>query len=566
MELSGDLGVSVLGAPGADLRAVVVVPARDEEQRIDACLEALAAQVEIEPGAYEVIVVLDACHDGTEAAVEDVRRRWPGLALATVPGPGRGAGPARAIGMDIGCTRLESVGAASGLLATTDADSVVAPDWIARQLEAIAAGAEAIGGEILLDPDDAARLPIGVVRQREASLAERTQLAQSRGPAEHAHFSGASLGLTPRAYRQAGGMGWLAALEDRDLEDRLAESGVAIHRLCPVRVVTSARIDGRAEHGLAQDLALGSWVARRGYRGADYRLDWLLRAKRSSVAVILPAREVAETIGPILDRLLPLRDGGLIDELLVVDADSADGTAGVAAGRGADVVSESALAPELGPCLGKGDAMWRAAGKVESDLLVFLDSDTADFSPLFLTGMLGPILLDRSLKLVKGSFRRPLAVDGSVREDEGGRVTELTARPLLNLYFPALTGFVQPLAGEIAIERELFRRLSVPVGYGVEIAMLIDCLRLVGLDALAQVDLGVRQNRHQSLRALSAMAFEVMVAVERRTGAGGRPAGAGFRPRPGAGGSAETWRLRCEERPPLGTAGMALVSPLDATG
>jgi len=154
------------------------------------------------------------------------------------------------------------------------------------------------------------------------------------------------------------------------------------------------------------------------------------------------------------------------------------------------------------------------------------------------------------LKLVKGSFRRPLALNGSVHDGEGGRVTELVARPLINLHFPALAGFVQPLAGEIAIERDLFRRLSVPVGYGVEIAMLIDCLRLAGLDALAQVDLGTRQNRHQSLRALSAMAVEVMVAVERRTGAAPRPGTTSFRPRPKLGGGEENGRLRCEERPP----------------
>jgi glucosyl-3-phosphoglycerate synthase len=555
-----------LAAASADLRAIVVVPARDEAARIGACLDALAGQVEVEPGAYEVIVVLDACADGTAVAVEEACGRWPGLAVTTLPGPGQGAGPARAIGMDFACMRLESIDAADGLLATTDADSVVAPDWIARQLEAIAAGAEAIGGEVLLEAGAAERLPAGVVRRREASLAERTRLAQSRGPAQHAHFSGASLGLTPRAYRQAGGMGWLAALEDQDLEDRLAESGVAIHRLRPVRVVTSARTDGRAERGLAQDLALGAWLAKRSYRGGDYRLEQLLEAKRASVAVVLPAREVAETIGPILDRLLPLREAGLVDELLVVDADSADGTAAVAAGRGVDVAGESALAPQLGPCLGKGDAMWRAAGAVKSDLLVFLDADTAGFSPDFLTGMLGPILLEPEVKLVKGSFHRPLAVNGFSQEGEGGRVTELTARPLLNLHFPALAGFVQPLAGEIAIERDLFRRLSVPVGYGVEIAMLIDCLRLAGLEALAQVDLGVRQNRHQTLRALSAMAFEVMVAVERRTAAAPRPAALSFRPRPAAGGTAETWRLRCEERPPLGALREALVSPLDATG
>jgi glucosyl-3-phosphoglycerate synthase len=552
--LSREDRLGPFAAPTDELRAVVVVPAHDEEERVGGCLAALAEQIEVGPEQYEVIVVLDACADKTEAVVEEFCSRRPDLRLMTLHGPGRGAGPARAVGMDIACARLESIGAPAALLATTDADSVVAPDWIARQLEAIDAGVEAIGGEILLDPSDIKRLPPSVVRGHDASLAERTRLARARGPAQHAHFSGASLGLTPRAYRHAGGMGWLAALEDQELEDRLAGAGVEIHRLSPVRVVTSARTDGRAERGLAQDLALATWIVERSYTGTEFTLERLLALKQSSVAVILPAREVAATIGPIVDQLMPLREAGLVDELVVVDADSIDGTATIAAERGARTLSESALAPQLGPCLGKGDAMWRAAAEVESDLLVFIDADTTDFSADFLTGMLGPILADPTLRLVKGSFHRPLALDGAVRDGEGGRVTELVARPLLNLHFPALAGFVQPLAGEIAIERDLFRQLAVPVGYGVEIAMLIDCLRLVGLDALAQVDLGVRQNRHQSLRALSAMAVELMVAVERRTGAAARPAAATFRPRPGESGAAETWRLRCEERPPLGTA------------
>jgi glucosyl-3-phosphoglycerate synthase len=537
----------VLDPPAPRLRAVVVVPANDEEARIGACLDALAGQVEVAASDYEVFVVLDACSDATAGIVEERRRRWPEMTLWALAGPGRGVGPARATGMDVGCARLESVGRADGLLATTDADSMVAPDWIARQLEALATGAEAIGGEIRLDPGDLEGLPAAVLRRRNEDLAERTRLAANRGPAEHAHFSGASLGLTPRVYRRAGGMGWLAALEDQELEDRLASADVRIHRLRQVSVVTSARTNGRAERGLAHDLALERWIARRSYAGGDYSLERLLAAKRASVAVILPAREVAATIGPILDRLAPLREAGLIDELLVVDADSRDGTASVARRRGVETVSESALSPELGPCLGKGDAMWRAAAAVESDQLVFLDADSLDFDPGFLTGLLGPLLLEDGVRLVKGSFHRPFALAGSLHDGEGGRVTELVARPLLNLHFPDLAGFVQPLAGEIAIERRLFRQLSVPVGYGVEIAMLIDCLRLAGLDALAQVDLGTRQNRHQSLRALSAMATEVIVAVDRRTGGEARTATARFRPRATEAGP-EIWRLHIEER------------------
>jgi glucosyl-3-phosphoglycerate synthase len=453
--------------------------------------------------------------------------------------------------MDIGCARLESLGRGGGLLASTDADSVVAPDWIARQLEAIEAGAEAIGGEVTLDPDEAAALPDGVLARREADLAVRTTEAAARGPAEHAHFSGASLGVTPRAYRRAGGMAWMAALEDQELEDRLAAAGIAIHRLRPVSVVTAARIEGRAERGLARDLQLARWLGERRYDGRGFALDELLAAKATTIAVILPTRECAATIGPILERIAPLRAAGLLDELLVIDADSLDGTAAVAREHGARVVSESSVRPELGAARGKGDAMWRAAAATTAELLVFLDADTVDFDPGFVTGLLGPMLLDPSLALVKGTFRRPLALGGRVQEGEGGRVTELVARPLLNLHFPSLSGFTQPLSGEIAIRRDLFERLSVPVGYGVEIAMLIDALALAGLDGLAEVDLGTRQNRHQSLRALSAMAGEVMVAVERRIGAPPRPAYPAFRPRPEANGPPELWRLRCEERPPL---------------
>jgi glucosyl-3-phosphoglycerate synthase len=557
---------AMLPAPRESVRAVVVVPARDEEARIGRCLEALVGQVEVEPREFEVIVVLDECEDGTAAAVEAVRssfvpytatsdeRTDTGPVIHTVAGPGQGAGPARATGMDIGCARLESLGRGSGLLASTDADSVVAPDWIARQLEAIEAGAEAIGGEVTLDPAEAAALPPGILDDREAQLAARTREAAARGPADHAHFSGASLGVTPDAYRRAGGMAWMAALEDQELEDRLVAAGVTIHRLRPVSVVTAARTEGRAERGLARDLELARWLTERRFSGADTSPADLLAAKTTTIAAILPTRECAATIGPILDALAPLRDLGLLDELIVVDADSPDGTAALAARHGGRVLLESELRPELGPGRGKGDAMWRAAGASTAELLVFLDADTVDFQASFLTGLLGPALLDPTIALVKGTFRRPLALGAEVREGEGGRVTELVARPLLNLHFPALSGFAQPLAGEMAIRRDLFERLSVPVGYGVEIAMLIDALRLVGVDGLAEVDLGARQNRHQSLRALSAMAGEVMVAVERRTGAAPRPAYPAFRPRPEGDGLPEQWRLRCEERPPLAAA------------
>jgi glucosyl-3-phosphoglycerate synthase len=144
--------------------------------------------------------------------------------------------------------------------------------------------------------------------------------------------------------------------------------------------------------------------------------------------------------------------------------------------------------------------------------VMYLDTDTGDFDAAFAVGILGPLLHHPGIALVKGAYRRPFRLGEVVAPDQGGRVTELVARPLLNLFAPELAGFRQPLAGEVAARRELLEALPFPVGYGVETSMMIDAVRLTGIDALAQVDLGTRQNRHQPLRDLSAMAYAVMVA------------------------------------------------------
>jgi glucosyl-3-phosphoglycerate synthase len=296
------------------------------------------------------------------------------------------------------------------------------------------------------------------------------------------------------------------------------------------------------------------WLTRRSYRAEDFPLARILADKRASgatVAAVLPAREVAETIGPILDALVPLRDEhGALDELLVVDAASADGTAALAARRGATVVQESALLPEHGPARGKGDALWRALSATRADVVAFVDADTEGFDPRLLLGLIGPLLADPTLALAKGAYRRPFRVGEQTLPDGGGRVNELVARPLLNLHVPELAGFVQPLAGEVAARRTLLEALPFAVGYGVEIAMLIDALRHAGLDALAQVDLGTRQNRHQPLRSLSAMAYAVMVAAERRIHGEREVRGEIAFPH---GGELELARVAVEERPPLRT-------------
>ena len=260
----------------------------------------------------------------------------------------------------------------------------------------------------------------------------------------------------------------------------------------------------------------------RSFHHSHYALDRLLEEKRETVTVVLPAREVADTVGVIVERLLGLAP--LIDQVLVVDAGSRDGTADVAAASGAEVHQESELLTEFGPVLGKGDAMWRALSVARGELMVYLDSDTGDFSPHFATGLLGPLMCERDVRFVKAHYRRPFSTpDGREQEVGGGRVTELTARPLLSAFFPELAAFAQPLAGEVAARRDLFELLPFATGYAVETAMLLDAYdALGGTDAMAQVDLDVRRNRHQPLEALAPMAREVLGAVLERLSAEGR--------------------------------------------
>jgi glucosyl-3-phosphoglycerate synthase len=506
----------IIEAPHPALRACVIVPARDEETLIGACIAALAAQDGMHPAEYEVLLVLDRCTDATEARA---RAAAGSMALRIVRAERAGVGAARRLGMDLACERLLALGRPDGLIACTDADSQAAPDWLAAQLDAIARGSTAIGGRAALSGAEQDALPAAVRERRREEARERLARARAARPAgrvEHHQFSGASMAVTAGTYERVGPLEPRAGLEDEAFERLLHSRGVAIDRLRTVRVTTSGRDSGRAPRGLAVDLRRARWLAARRYDATRFEAAALAERKRETVSIILPAREVAGTIGAVLDAIAPLERIGLVDELLVVDAASADGTAAVAGAHGATVADESALEPELGPALGKGDAMWRALRATSGEIVAFLDTDTEDFHAGFVTGLLGPLITDPEVAFVKGAFRRPMRVGDTVVPDGGGRVTELVARPLLNLHLPDLAGFLQPLAGEVAARRELLERLPFPVGYGVEIAMLIDAYREAGLDALAQVDLGTRQNRHQPLRELSAMALAVLTAAERR--------------------------------------------------
>jgi glucosyl-3-phosphoglycerate synthase len=267
-----------------------------------------------------------------------------------------------------------------------------------------------------------------------------------------------------------------------------------------------------------------------GHRSYDYRqfsdLEEMARRKRElglTVSAILPCRNVADTVGGIIDEIHAINERApLVDQILAVDADSADGTAEMAVSKGAEVYSENELLSHYGDAHGKGDAMWRSLSVARGDLIMFIDADTKDFKPQLFFGVLGPILYVPEVRFVKAAYRRPFKSHETVEVDGGGRVTELTAKPLFNLFYPELSGFVQPLAGEFVADKELFCSIPFLTGYAVETGIMIDVFKRVGLGAMAQVDLGTRQNRHQPLRDLSRMSYSVVRAVARRLRQEGR--------------------------------------------
>ena len=276
------------------------------------------------------------------------------------------------------------------------------------------------------------------------------------------------------------------------------------------------RPDARAwfEHRTTSATSLG---------GVD--VDALLLAKRRGghrTSVVLPARDEEATVGGLVADLVARWVTGvpLVDEVLVVDSDSTDATAAAARAAGAEVVAAADVLPAHGSRPGKGEALWKSLAATTGDLVVFLDSDLLGDVGHYVPGLLTPLLTDARVQYVKGCYTRPLDLDGEHRPAGGGRVTELTARPLLNALWPELAGFVQPLGGEYAGRRSVLERVPFVSGYGVEVGLLVDLLRECGLAGLAQVDLGTRRHSHQSDQALGRMAGEIASTVLSRAASG----------------------------------------------
>jgi len=249
------------------------------------------------------------------------------------------------------------------------------------------------------------------------------------------------------------------------------------------------------------------------YVSSEFGATTLAKARAGrSISVCIPARNESATIGPIVRTIITelTEDGGgvpLVDEVVVVDDGSTDDTGVIASRAGARVVTGESAGG------GKGQAMRVALREAEGDLIVFIDGDVTNFGSHFVTGLLGPLLTDDSVTVVKGFYQRPLHGE----PDGGGRVTELMARPVIDLLFPALVVVRQPLAGETAAPRWVFEKCTLADGYAVELALLVDVVSYFGVETIAQVDLGVRVHRNRPLSELRPQATDILAAALARS-------------------------------------------------
>jgi glucosyl-3-phosphoglycerate synthase len=266
------------------------------------------------------------------------------------------------------------------------------------------------------------------------------------------------------------------------------------------------------------DVVTGRWLTDHSWNRPTWTIAELEAAKAGrTISVVLPALNEEETVGSVVETITPLL-GGLVDELIVLDSGSTDETEIRAIAAGAKVISREVALPEVEPHPGKGEVLWRSLAATTGDIIVFVDSDLIDPDPMFVPKLVGPLLNTEGVHLVKGFYRRPLKISGSEDANGGGRVTELVARPLLASLRPELSCILQPLGGEYAGSRELLTSVPFAPGYGVEIGLLVDTYDRLGLDAIAQVNLGVRTHRNRPLTELASMSRQVIATLLSRCG------------------------------------------------
>ncbi len=296
----------------------------------------------------------------------------------------------------------------------------------------------------------------------------------------------------------------------------------------PLLVVKTPESFAMWEHkrGLLQPKALSErvdqWFAENTFHRGEFedlsKLIELKNKQKLTISLGLPALNEAETVGNII-RLIKHNlydEVPLLDEIVLIDSGSTDDTVKIAKDCGIPVYVHQEILPQHGSFRGKGEALWKSLFVLKGDIIAWVDTDIRNFYPGFVYGLLGPLLREPEIQYVKGFYRRPIKMDGKLVSEGGGRVTELTIRPLFNLFYPELSGMIQPLAGEYAGRRSVLERVPFFTGYGVETGLLIDLFNDFGLKAIAQVDLEERVHHNQSLASLSQMAFAILQVVMQR--------------------------------------------------
>ena len=399
-----------------------------------------------------------------------------------------------------------------------------------------------VGAAIIRQADDAELVVMG------ASAMTPTDVAQS---------DGALFGVLPETVAQQA-KPTVIVVKTREM---LAKSGFE-QRAEQAETLEAA--DRAAEAARSIPARVERWFAESNYHHNEFgdigRLVALKQKRDLTISAVLPTLNEAQTIGPIVRtaRIELMERFPLLDELLVVDSNSDDDTRAIAESEGARVVVHSEILPQYGTYRGKGEALWKSLYETSGDLISWSDTDIIDWHPRFIYGTLGPLLAEPRIGYVKAYYQRPIVEDGVLKEGGGGRVTELVARPLINLFYPELSGYIQPLAGEYAGRRTHLEQIPFFTGYAVEIGHLIDLAERLGLQGFGQVDLDIRVHRNQELEGLSKMSFVILQAVmkrleERRKSRLFAELGSTMKlPRSGPGKlSLEVIELADQERPPM---------------
>lgn len=334
---------------------------------------------------------------------------------------------------------------------------------------------------------------------------------------DHVHKTKADLVILGASARPAQTSTALGPVAERVISDVTSAVVVVKTR----RPAPASFADERVGAG-AISLLVDKWFAQNTFQADEFAdLEQLVELKREqgvTISLALPALNEEATVGKVIrtvKRAL-MDETPLLDEIVLIDSNSTDRTRQIARKAGIPVYIHQDLLPEHGARRGKGEALWKSLFVTRGDIVAWIDTDIVNIHPRFVYGIIGPMLLNRDIQFVKGFYRRPLRVGDKLQAAGGGRVTELTARPLINLFYPELSGVIQPLSGEYGGRRSALERCAFTSGYGVETSLLIDIYELFGLSAIAQVDLLERIHHNQTLEALSKMSFAIIQTVMRK--------------------------------------------------